>query len=241
MSLAADAARKEHMNLKQKIAAALATLIVLAFPTMASAHVTVSPEEAPAEGYATLTFTVPHGCDGAATNSLQVKMPDQVVSATPGVVPGWNIKTKEGKLANPVMQEGEKVTSGVREVTWSGGPLPDGQLQQFVLSVSFAGKEGEAAEFKAIQGCVNGSQTAWIQETPASGEEPEHPAPTVMLGAAEEGHDHMASDDQSAEATSASSDDDDSGNGLAIVALIVGALGLIAGSAALFTSRRKVS
>ena len=229
------------MNPKQKIVATLATLIALAFPAVASAHVTVSPAEAPAEGYATLTFTVPHGCDGAATNSLQVKMPDQVVSATPGVVPGWNIKTKEGKLANPVVQEGKKVTSGVREVTWSGGPLPDGQLQQFVLSVSLAGKEGEAARFKTIQGCVDGSQTAWIQETPASGEEPEHPAPTVMLGAADDGHDQMASDDQGAEATSASSGDDDSGNGLAIVALVVGALGLIAGSAALFSNRRKVS
>jgi uncharacterized protein YcnI len=228
------------MKFRKRIVLALVTVFALALPSLASAHVTVSPDEAPAEGYATLTFTVPHGCDGAATNSLQVKMPDQVVSATPGVVPGWNIKTKEGKLANPVVQEGEKVTSGVREVTWSGGPLPDGQLQQFVLSVSFAGKEGEAAEFKAIQGCVDGSQTAWIQETPASGEEPEHPAPTVMLGAADEGQDHMAADEGSTETASASSsDDDDSGNGLAIAALIVGALGLIAGSAALVSSRRK--
>jgi len=228
------------MTFRKRIVLALAAVFALALPASASAHVTVSPEEAPAEGYATLTFTVPHGCDGSPTNSLQVKMPDQVVSATPGVVPGWNIKTKEGKLANPVVQEGEKVTSGVREVTWSGGPLPDGQLQQFVLSVSLAGKEGEAAEFKAIQGCVDGSQTAWIQQTPPSGEEPEHPAPTVMLGAAEEGHDQMAADDQAAEATSASSDDDDSGNGLAIAALIVGALGLIVGSFALVSSRRKI-
>ena len=228
------------MNLKMKIILGLVALFALVAPSTAAAHVTVSPEESPAEGYETLTFTVPHGCDGAATDSVKVKLPDQVVSATPGVVPGWKIKTLEGKLANPVVEDGEKMTSGVREVTWTGGPLPDGQLQQFLLSVAFHGEEGDTAEFKVIQGCEGGAETAWIQSTPASGEEPEHPAPTVMLTAAEDGgHDHMAAEDSSTEADPASSDDDGSGNGLAIAALIVGALGLIVGSIALAGSRRK--
>ncbi len=227
------------MNIKQRIVLGLIGLLALALPSVASAHVTVSPEEAPADGYAMLTFTVPHGCDGAATNRVQVKMPAQVTLATPGVVPGWKIKTVEGKLPRPSEMDGEKVTEGVREVTWTGGPLPDGQLQQFPLSVAFAGKEGESAEFKVLQGCVNGSETAWIQSTPASGEEPEHPAPTVALGAAgEDGHGSTESESTAA-SVATESDDDDSGNGLAIAALIVGALGLIAGSAALISSRRK--
>ncbi len=41
-----------------------------------------------------------------------------------------------------------------------------------------------------------------------------------------------------AERTSAAATTDDGGNGLAIVALIVGALGLLAGVAALVTARR---
>ena len=41
-----------------------------------------------------------------------------------------------------------------------------------------------------------------------------------------------------AERTSAAANTDDGGNGLAIVALIVGALGLLAGVAALVTARR---
>ncbi|HMU27780.1 MAG TPA: YcnI family protein [Solirubrobacterales bacterium] len=229
------------MNIKRKIILGLAALFVLAIPATASAHVTVSPEEAPAGDYAMLTFTVPHGCDGAATTSVKVQMPPQVVAATPGVVPGWNIKTVEGKLPQPSEMHGEKITEGVRQVTWTGGPLADDQLQQFPLSVAFAGAEGDAAEFKVIQGCEGGAETAWIQSTPASGEEPEHPAPTVMMTAAsEEGHDHMAAADDSAEAASAdSSDDDGSDNGLAIAALIVGALGLVVGSVALVGSRRK--
>ena len=51
----------------------------------------------------------------------------------------------------------------------SPGPAdrcPDGQLQQFPLSVALAGTEGDAAEFKVIQGCEGGAETAWIQSTP---------------------------------------------------------------------------
>jgi uncharacterized protein YcnI len=229
------------MNLKLKLFIAIAAFTGLLMPGVAAAHVTVSPEEAPAEGYAMLSFTVPHGCEEAATTSVSVKMPPQVVSATPGVVPGWKIKTTEGKLPKPVDQEGETVSEGVREVTWTGGPLSPDQLQQFPLSVALAGQAGDAAEFKIIQGCEGGAETAWIQSTPASGEEPEHPAPTVTLGAAEEGHhgEAEAEEGDMASSESASSDSDDgSGDGLAIVALIIGALGLIVGGTALVTARR---
>jgi len=223
------------MNLKLKLSAALAVLIGLILPGVATAHVTVSPEEAPAEGYAMLTFVVPHGCDAAPTTSVAIKMPPQVISATPGVVAGWEIEAKEGKLPKPAEQHGETITEGVRQVTWTGGPLPDGQLQQFPLSVAFAGGEGEAAEFKVIQECAGGAETAWIQSTVAGEEEPEHPAPTVTLTAAEDEHGAAT---VSAEPAADSDSDDDSGNGLAIVALIVGALGLIAGGGALLTARR---
>ncbi len=229
------------MNLKSKLISATAVLVALLFPGLAAAHVTVSPSEAPAEGYAMLEFVVPHGCDAAATTSVAVQMPPQVISATPGVVAGWNIKTKEGKLPKPAEQHGETITEGVRQVTWTGGPLPDGQLQQFPLSVAFAGNAGEAAEFKVVQRCEGGKETAWIQTTPEGGEEPEHPAPFVTLTAADDshGHDDDATEDAPAsEAASADDSDEGSGDGLAIAALIVGALGLLAGGGALITARR---
>ncbi len=215
------------MTYKKTIVPVLLVLIAVAFPATAAAHVSVSPEEAPAEGYAMLSFTVPHGCDAAATNRLRIKMPPQVVSATPGVVSGWKIDTVEGKLPRPSEMHGETVTEGVREITWTGGPLPDGQLEQFPLSVAFAGEEGETAEFKVLQSCVNGAETAWIQSTPAGGEEPEHPAPAVTFGQATE------------TASAADADQNESGDGLSIAALIVGALGLLVGSTALVKSRRK--
>lgn len=229
------------MNIKNMIALGAVVLGLAAMPAAAIGHVTVSPEEGPSEGYAMLTFTVPHGCEAAATNSVQVKMPPQVISATPGVVAGWDIKTVEGKLPRPSEMHGEPVTEGVRQVTWSGGPLASDQLQQFPLSVAFSGDVGEKAEFKIVQNCVNGAETAWIQSTPASGEEPEHPAPFVALEEAEEhgSDDHAEEGAEAASASDSDSSDDGSGDGLAIAALVIGALGLITGSLALIRGRRK--
>ncbi|MGK2931460.1 MAG: YcnI family copper-binding membrane protein [Solirubrobacterales bacterium] len=231
------------MNLRKKLIATIVVLAGLALPASATAHVTVSPTEAPAEGYAMLYLTVPHGCEEAPTTSVSVRMPDQVISATPGVVPGWKIKAVEGKLPNPAEQHGETITEGVRQVTWTGGPLDPEQLEQFPLSVAFAGAEGDAAEFKVVQGCAGGAETAWIQSTPASGEEPEHPAPTVTLDASGEEHGASSGEEDGeesvdAETVSSTGSDEGSGDGLAIAALIVGALGLLVGGTALVTSRR---
>lgn len=231
------------MKIRLKISLAIAAMAAMLVPGVAMAHVTVSPEEAPSEGYAMLTFTVPHGCDGAATNKVSIQMPDQVISATPGVVAGWSIQTKEGKLPKPAEQHGETITEGVRQVTWSGGPLADGQLEQFPLSVALSGAEGEVAEFKVVQDCVGGDEIAWIQSTPASGEEPEYPAPMLTLGAAEDHHGSSAKDGEGeemvhSEQASSTSEEDDSDDALVIVALVIGALGLLTGGIALVTARR---
>ncbi len=227
------------MHFTKRIVLGLLALLVLAMPAGAAAHVTVAPETASAQGYAMLTFTVPHGCDGAATNRVAVKMPPEVISATPGVVPGWKIKTVEGKLPKPAEQHGEQVTEGVRQVIWTGGPLAAEQLEQFPLSVALSGEPGDQVEFKVVQGCVGGVETAWIQAPTADGEEPDHPAPTIELVEAEDGHGHASENEQAETASASSPEDGDSGDGLAIAALVVGALGLLAGGAALLRAGRK--
>jgi len=211
----------------------------LALPAAAGAHVTVSPTEAAADGYAMLELGVPHGCEDSATTSLTVQMPDQVVSATPQEVAGWTISMKEGKLATPVESHGETITEGVREVTWSGGPLDPHHLQVFGLSVRFAGEPGDTAAFKAIQTCEEG-ETAWIELAAEGQAEPQHPAPTVALTAAAE---HAPAADTADGAAAAGSGDDGGGasTGLVVAALVVGALGLVSGVAALATGRRRTA
>ncbi len=225
--------------MRNRLTAAIVAAIAMSLPAAASAHVTVSPDAAPADGYAMLDFAVPHGCDGAATTKVAIQMPPQVISATPEEVAGWTVRTKVGKLPEPAEQHGETVTEGVRQVTWTGGPLPDAHLQRFGLSVALTGEPGESVPFKVVQGCAGGAETAWIQVASADGPEPDHPAPAVTLTAAEDGHGHDAADSSGATPVAAVSNDD-SGNGLAIAALIVGALGLVAGTTALLRSRRSM-
>ena len=213
----------------------------LALPVAAQAHVTVAPATLPAEGYAKVELSVPHGCEDSPTTSLTVRMPDQVQSATPQVVAGWKITTKEGKLPQPYDSHGDQVTRGVREITWSGGRLDPHQLEVFGISVKIAGKPGDNMAFKAIQKCAKG-ETAWI-EIPVEGEEePPAPAPMVELVGAEEDGAAAPTEPVSLQNTATTTEAGDGGGastGLVIVALAIGALGLVTGLAALLTTRRR--
>lgn len=235
----------------RRTAIGAAFAVALAIPTAAQAHVTIAPATLPAEGYAKVDLSVPHGCEDSPTTSLRVQMPPEVQSATPQVVPGWKITAKEGKLPKPYDSHGEQITEGVREITWSGGRLDAHQLEVFGISIKVSGKPGDNIPFKAIQKCAKG-ETAWI-EIPVEGEEePPEPAPMVELVEPEEGAHGAAggSDDaqdaaseqvslENTAATTEAGGDDGASTTLVVVALVVGALGLVAGIAGLLAARRR--
>jgi uncharacterized protein YcnI len=198
-------------------------LVGLAAP--AWAHIEPTVEEAPAGGELTFALVVPHGCeDDSDTVKLEVQMPEGV-EATPQFLPGWEATVDD---AGPVV------------VTWEGGPLPHDQFMEFGLSVGLPDTPGETVLFPTIQTCESGAEVSWIEETPEGGEEPDHPAPAIALTESEGEHGHGEEDEhaEQAAATTVSSDDDGSSDSLAVVALIVGALGLLAGGYAVMSSRR---
>jgi periplasmic copper chaperone A len=225
------------MRFRTSIGAATTVALLAAAP--AAAHVTIDPAEGPADGFATLRVQVPHGCDGSATRVLRVQVPRSVPSVTPQVHPGWEVTTKEGPK-DSVELHGETVTRGVEEVRWTAtdaGPLPDDRLDLFGMSVKLpAGAAGDVLYFPTVQQCVKGRE-AWIQ-VPQAGEradELETPAPTVTLTAAAD--DHGASG-AGADATDAgAADDDGPSTGVVVAALVLGALGLLTGLAALVAGR----
>lgn len=232
------------------IGAALAVAALLALPVAAQGHVSATPGEIPAEGYAKIDLSVGHGCEDSPTTKITVQMPDEVQSATPQVVPGWKITTTEGELPKPYDNHGEQVTEGVREITWEGGPLDPHQLELFGLNVRVAGTEGDSIAFKTVQECKQG-ENAWV-EIPVEGEEePPQPAPMVVLTAAEEDahgasaeHGEKGADEADAVAlqnTSATTDTSDGGasTALVVIALIAGVGGLLLGGAAFVTARRR--
>jgi uncharacterized protein YcnI len=229
------------MRFKTTFVAALAASLTVAAP--AAAHVTIAPDEGPADGYATLQVQVPHGCDGSPTKAVRVQIPESVPSVTPQVHPGWEVSTKEGPK-DAVELHGETVTTGVKEIVWTAadaGPLPDGRLDLFGMSVKLpAGKAGDPVYFPTVQQCVKG-KSAWIQ-IPQQGESPddlESPAPAVVLTASEGDHGSSDSADEEAGSTADDSDDDGPSTGLVIAALALGGLGLLTGLVALSLILRK--
>jgi uncharacterized protein YcnI len=219
------------------LAALLATLAIV---PAASAHVVASPEEVPAGSYALINFLVPHGCGEAGTTKLTVQIPEGINSATPEVVPGWTISKTMQKLDTPIDDgEGGTITERVATVSWTGGPLAHDQYTEFGLSLQVPDTAGQEIDFPAVQKCTEG-ETRWI-EIPTSGQDRfadlEHPAPFVALTAAA-GEEEATNVPVAAE-TPADSDDD---SGKTTTAIVLGALGLVAGLGALglvLVGRRK--
>lgn len=229
------------MRLRTSIGVATAVALVAAAP--ATAHVTIDPAEAPADGFATLRVQVPHGCDGSATRAVRVRIPETVPSVTPQVHPGWEVTTKEGPK-DSVELHGETVTRGVEEAVWTAtdaGPLPDGRLDLFGMSVKLpTGTAGDTVYFPTVQQCVKG-RAAWIQ-VPQAGEREddlEAPAPAVTLTAV--GGDQGAASEDGDAGTPSGSGDDGPSTGLVIAALVLGGLGLLTGLAALVGGRRRTA
>jgi periplasmic copper chaperone A len=208
---------------------------MLALAPAAGAHVTLQPPEAPAGGFTRLDVRVPNERDNADTTKVVVQMPPGFLSVSYEPVPGWDVKLTMRKLDKPVEQFGEQVSEEVGQITFTGdgqtGVIKPGQFQDFGLSLAVPeGKPGSKLTFKALQTYTGGEVVRWIG--PPDSEEP---APQVELTAAEEEEGSAPAAQQPA--APAASEEEDDGNGLAIVALIVGAAGLAAGLAALFMRR----
>jgi periplasmic copper chaperone A len=92
----------------------------------ASAHVTLETREAPVGAPYKAVLRVPHGCEGAPTIALRVRIPEGVISVKPMLKPGWKIDTVTGKYSKSYQYfHGAKLSEGVSEIAWSDGKIPD--------------------------------------------------------------------------------------------------------------------
>jgi uncharacterized protein YcnI len=166
----------------------VATVGVVAVGT-AAAHVEPAVEEAPAGGSTIIPFVVPHGCDGAPTRSVAIRIAAGVTQAKPQAKPGWKLTITRGKLPQPVKDfAGNTVTRGVLQVTWSGGNLPDSQFDTFNILLGMPNTPGKTVHFPTVQRCSKGV-VRWIEIPKAGQAEPEHPAPGVKLVKSSGDHD----------------------------------------------------
>lgn len=163
----------------------------LALAAPAYAHVTVSSPDATQGGEAVLTFQVPTESDTASTTGFRLQLPTDTPFASVLVRPrpGWSFTTKTARLAHPITtDDGDQVAQAVSEIDWTADSaataIKPGEFDEFVVSAGPLPK-ADTVTFKAIQVYSDGSQVHWTDvPAPGSTAEPEHPAPTLKLAAA---------------------------------------------------------
>ncbi|MBB2972086.1 DUF1775 domain-containing protein [Mesorhizobium sp. RMAD-H1] len=168
----------------------------------AHAHATLEQDEAKAGSAYKAILRVPHGCDGKATTAVTLKLPEGFVSAQPMPKPGWKTEVVKGDYQKAYTVHGKEVRSGITEVRWTNGNLPDDFYDEFVVVGKLANLDKDTVlYFPATQLCGADASVAWT-EIPAEGQDPHDlkgPAPQlkVIAASADEhaghgSHDHAA-------------------------------------------------
>jgi periplasmic copper chaperone A len=215
------------------VATALAVLLVLA--PAASAHVTVSSQDAAPGGYGKLTFRVPNESDTASTVAVRISVPEEAAmgSLQAQPVPGWTVTMTSTELPQPLDVGGQRLTEYVSLVEFTaedGSGIGPDEFQEFALSGG-PFPDADTVSYPTIQVYSDGNESAWIEPT-VGGEEPESPAPTLELATAE-----TPAADAAVTAPAGGGSD-----GTATTALVLAVLGLLAGLAGLvlgWSARRR--
>lgn len=195
-------------------------VLALAVPTMAGAHVGVSPDELAAGDHGVLTFSFSHGCENSPTTALRITMPDGLASVAPTMDGDWKIAVERGD---------DGLVSAVTYTALT--PVPTDLRGAVSMSVGLDESTPKTLAFPVVQECVEGA-TEWTQLA-ENGEDPhslDAPAPVVSVtDAAAAGHgDHDAADSSEETAATATSTDP--------LGIALGAGGLVAGIAALIVA-----
>jgi len=232
----------ECLAIRSAVVMAASLALALGAPLAASAHVHVDPESAEPGGYTLLTFRVPNESATATTTSVAITLPADTPITSVSVEPieGWTAEVVRGSLPAPVEVGGNTITEAPLSVvfTATGTGIGDGEFQRFTLSAGPLPDVGQVL-LPVSQSYSDGSVVEWDEPTPASGEEPEHPAPTLYITDAAPDDDHhdgaaVTTGEDGAEHAAAS---DSTGLVIGFLALAVAAAALVASSLALVRAR----
>lgn len=205
-----------------------ASLVAVAAP--ASAHVSVSSDDASQGGFGIATFSVPNESDTAATTKIEVDLPTDAPFAfvSAQAKPGWTVETTTEKLDEPVTNGEFEVTEATSTITWTatGDGIAPGEYDTFGLS---GGPFPDADELMlpVVQTYDDGEVAAWDQEQTGD-TELEMPAPVLALTASTGGDAEASSTDQTQDDTQAVSASSSDSDGIALTIAIAAAVVAVA-------------
>lgn len=144
------------------VAAGLAGL--LALPVQASVNIPEGGAVPPGSIFV-IHFQVREGCDDAATDGLEVTLPENVENPVPESVAGWQAEVET--LPGDEVDDEDDARTVVR---WTGGPLQADSFIEFGLRARFPDEPDARLTFPAVQTCG-------VLEREWTGDE----APTLVL------------------------------------------------------------
>ena len=163
-------------------ALAAAALLALAGPALA--HTTLEAQQAPVASTYKAVLRVGHGCEGAPTLKLRVRIPEGVINVKPMPKAGWELQTVKASYGKAYDYHGTPTTEGVREIVWTG-KLLDEHYDEFVFRAYLTDslKPDTMLYIPVVQECQGGKADRWI-EIPAEGrsaDDYQYPAPGLKL------------------------------------------------------------
>ena len=175
------------MNAISKVAVGCMGLLAALATPCASAHIVLENQKAEAGSYYKAVFKITHGCDGEPIRQIIVNIPEGVQGAKPMVKPGWTIEIERGRLAKPYTAlHGRTVTEEVKQLRWTGGPLPSEHYDEFVVTARLPDAPGKLY-WKVSQVCEKG-RIDW-DEVPAPGKKAsDYKAPAAQMELTPRGH-----------------------------------------------------
>jgi periplasmic copper chaperone A len=148
----------------------IASCALLTPASSSFAHISLEQGAALAGTVYKANLRVGHGCEGTATHTVRVQIPEGFQGAKPMPKPGWAIQVQKAKLAKPYDDHGRQVTEDASLITWTASSkeamLPDAHYDEFALRGKLPAKDGPMW-FKVEQLCEKG-QHLWV-ELPVNG------------------------------------------------------------------------
>jgi uncharacterized protein YcnI len=202
----------------------------VAFPAAAAAHVTIQPGEWEPGAFATMVVRVPNESDAAATTSISMQFPEEVLTARFQPHPTCQREVQMEPLDQPV----EDITERIATVTWTCEPgIAVGEFDEFGISfqVPEDAAEGDEILFPTVQVYSDGEERGWVDPDP----EAESPAPRITVIAAEEeaAEEPAATTTTDEQAAVPAVNTDGGDDNTATVAIVLAVIGLVAGLIAL--------
>ena len=208
---------------------AAATLFLGISVGVASAHVTVSPNQVLPGSYQTYTIKVPVEKPDP-TLKVALKIPKGLEFKNYQPIPGWKVNL-------------EKDADGmVKSITWSSSEgIQEGQFQQFNFVAKNPDKEGTAA-WDAYQYYKDGTVVEWTGD---EGSDSPHSITKITSDTSmdsamtDDHHDDEKATDKKTDTTKKSDDMDHETEDAGMSALILAIIALVAAVGALFVALRK--